>query len=288
MDQYLVQEIETRLIYSDDEFNCRGIIAPMDVVDLARDIEQGELQFPIAVQPAVDVSPPLPPGFDYRIIAGHRRFAACTKILKWPKIPAMVKSGLTEIQARVMNLGENLQRKALNILQEAKAIARLKDLGLPREHVAKHLGVTGSWVQVRFYLLEMPEEIQAEAAAGILTQFQLMKLHTYRTDEERFEAVRKIKEARASGEKAPLIGKRKKVSEDIAKERKKDEIEEMMSLISERMGNGIHTRCLAWAAGNINTLELYKTLQAFAESEGKLFVPPKITFGAEDFMRPRK
>ena len=280
MDQYATREIATKLIYSDDDFNCRGVIAPMDVVDLARDIDEHGLQFPIAVQPKEDVQAGLPPGFDFRIIAGHRRFAACTKILKREFIPAMVKTGLSETQARVMNLAENLQRKALNILQEANAISRLKDLGVPREHVAKQLGVTGSWVQVRFYLLEMPEEIQKEAAAGILTQYHIMQLHTLKTPEEKYEAVRKIKDARAAGEKVPHVGKRKKVSEDVAKERKKDEIEEMMLTISERLGNGIHTRCLAWAAGNINTLELYKSLKAHAESEGKTFYPPKITFGS--------
>jgi len=284
MYQYKVEEIETARIYSDDEFNCRGCIAPMDVVGLARDIEEHGLQFPIAVQPLSEVTCVYPSGKDFRIIAGHRRFAACMKILKWQKIPALIKTGLSETQARLMNLAENLQRKALNILQEAQAIVRLKDLGLSREAVAKELGQNSSWVQVRFYLLEMPEEIQKEAAAGIITQYQIMQLHTLRSPAEMFEAVKKIKTAKANNEKVPHIGRRRRISESVAKERKRDEIEEMMAVIRDRLGNSIATRCLAWAAGNINTLELYKSLTEYAESSGKKFIPPKIHYGQDDFI----
>ena len=70
---YAVQEIELTRIYNDSKFNCRGAILPMDVVDLAKDIELNGLQFPIAVQPAVDVDGGLPDGYNFRIVAGHRR-----------------------------------------------------------------------------------------------------------------------------------------------------------------------------------------------------------------------
>ena len=86
--EYTVLHIEMRRIYSDGDFNCRGKILPMDIIDLAKDIDRNGLQFPIAVQPVCDVKSTIPEGFNFRIIAGHRRFEAL-RILKNEEIPAM-------------------------------------------------------------------------------------------------------------------------------------------------------------------------------------------------------
>src|SRR5690606_1891994 len=113
-------------------------------------------------------------------------------------IPCMVKSGLDEVQARILNLGENLKRKDLNILQEARAISHLHEFGVPRDHVAAELGVSSGWVQTRYYLLELPEDIQEECAAGVINQAQIKQLYTLRDKpDQQFEAVKKIKDAKA-------------------------------------------------------------------------------------------
>lgn len=269
INEYTVFDIELNRIWSDEDFNCRGIIVPLDVVDLVKDIERNGLQFPIAVQPINDVdnrddgdSP-----FDFRIVAGHRRFQVF-KILKKESIPAMIKVGLSEVQARLLNLGENLKRKALNILQEAKAIERLRNLGLNRRQVGEELGVSTAWVQVRFNLLDLPTVIQEEAAAGILNQYQIKELYSLTAEEEQFEAVKRIKNARLRGEKGVSVGKTPEQSPFKKKRQPKNVVQGMIDHLAANVGFGLHTRTLAWANGEINSAELFFDIRRYAEDQG--------------------
>lgn len=271
--EYETIRLEVSKIYSDDTFNCRGQISPVSVADLASSIKEKGLQFPIAVQPAGDVKTAMPSGFDFRIIAGHRRFKAC-KILGWETVPAMVKTGLSEVDARILNLSENLNRMDLNILQEALALKHLQEAGLPRETVAKALNKSGGWVQVRFNLLTLPAEIQQEAAAGILNQYQIKSIYSLETVEEQYAAVRKIKDQKLKGEKPDPVGKKKVKTATIAKERKKHEMTEMSELMAKTIGYGMHTRALAWAAGHISSADLFRDIQKMCEAKGKAFIPP--------------
>ncbi len=85
---YNVQDIPLNDILADPSFNCRGIIAPIDVVELAKDIEQHKLQNPIIVQ---NIDPKNNIGKDFRIVAGHRRYSAF-KVLKKETIPLRIGS----------------------------------------------------------------------------------------------------------------------------------------------------------------------------------------------------
>ena len=277
--QYLVIDALMAELYHDDTFNCRGSIAPMDVADLAKSIDKNGLQFPITIQPVEDVASEtlraelVSRGIKWRIIAGHRRHKAC-KVLSWQQIPAMVRRGLTEAQARILNLSENFDRKDLNIMQEAKALEALEAAGVPRDTVAREINKSSSWVQVRYYLLRMPKEIQEEAAAGLLNQYQIKQLYSLETPEQMYDAVKKIKEAKAKGEKPADVGNRKAKSTDTKKERKRGEIFDMMEVIQKNIGNGRDTRALAWASGEITTAEFFADIARIAEEQGKKFLPP--------------
>ncbi len=264
LNEYTVIEIPLDQIWSDDAFNCRGSIAPIDVVDLVKDIAKNGLQFPIAVQPINDVKIRDSTDALFRIVAGHRRFQSF-KILKKDTIPVMIKVGLTEVQARLLNLGENLKRKALNILQEALAIERLRTLGLNRRQVGEELGVSTSWVQVRFNLLDLPDVIQQEAAAGILNQQQIKELYGLEGKDEQCEAVKKIKNARLRGEKSVSVGKTP--AQDPFKKRRQpcNVVQDMMNHMGSTVGHGLHTRVLAWANGVINSAELFFDIQRYAK-----------------------
>ncbi len=286
-ENYQVSLLPVSAIYSDDHFNCRGTIAVIDVADLATDIQKNTLQFPIAVQPAEDVITELPEGKLYRIVAGHRRFKAWSVLrhgwkpgdlaagnVPWDEsngnpfdvIPCMIKSGLSEVQARVLNLGENLKRRDLNIMQEALAIKHLREAGVPRDSVALELGMSSGWVQTRYYLLDLPEEIQRECAAGLINQAQIKQLYTLREDpDKQFAAVRKIKSAKIKGEKVSHVGVRKKTAVDVKKERKRPEIFDMIEVLAKATGYGLHTRSLAWASGEITTAELFVDVTRFCE-----------------------
>ena len=263
-EQYQTIMIPLSEVYSDDDFNCRGPIAPIDVAELAQDIQLNGLQFPITVQPAEDVEHEIP--CPWRIIAGHRRYKAFEVLGRDSKdfllVPAMVRRGLTEIQARVLNLGENIKRKDLNILQEARALEKLYEAGVPRDHVAKLLSKSSGWVQNRYCLLALPEEIQEECANGMINQQQIKQLYSLRHDiDKQFAAVKAIKEAKARGESIKHVGKRKKQPTDTKKARHRNECFDMIEYVQEAIGYGPATRALAWASGEITTEEFFDTLK---------------------------
>ena len=195
-----VREIPVSEIHEDEEFNCRGVITPFDVVDLARDIELNNLQMPVGIYEYTPEEQKRT-GFRYKLIQGYRRFKACTLILEWKTIPCSVQPHMSDIQARIVNLGENLNRQALNIMQEAKAINALKLAGLSEQEVARQLHTSRGWVQVRFMLLDLPSAIQDEASAGLLSQQQIRDLYSIPNNDARFEQVKQIKDAKARGEK---------------------------------------------------------------------------------------
>jgi ParB/RepB/Spo0J family partition protein len=269
MSNYQVENIEMSRIYSDNDFNCRGTISPLDVKDLAEDIQHNDLQFPISVQPVADVENGLPNGYDYRIIAGHRRFMAF-RVLRRTEIPAMIKSGLNELQALTHNLSENLQRKQLNILEEARALKKLKDLGLIQDRAAEAVGRTRSWIQIRYNLLDLPEVIQEEAAAGILNQSQIKQIYSLKTPEDQYAAVRNIKNSLLRGERGFSVAPKAKLDPFKKRRRPKNEVDDMIQHIAKEspIGFGLATRALAWANGTINTAELFLDIKRVSDERG--------------------
>lgn len=243
-------------ILSDPEFNCRGQFGPMDVHDLTEDIKRHGLLQPILVQPHRT-------GFDdeikFRIVAGHRRFLAWSLQSDDP-IPAIIKE-LSDDAARVLNLTENLKRKNLNPLQEAKALQKLLRSGIQRKILAESLGVSSTWVQVRQNLLELPEYIQNAVAQGVVTQNQIRQLYALRQYPDRMlDAFKTIKDGKRHGK---VIDVHRKVQSTYRKAKRTSlEIEQMIEFLgATEIGFGIHTRMLAWAAGNISTNELFVDLK---------------------------
>lgn len=267
--QMVVHDIPMTEIFADANLNCRGDIAPFDIIELAQSIDKNGLQQPITVQPYSQSGTP----YKYRIIIGHRRHKAY-QVLNRKTIPAIIKTGLSEIQARVLNLQENLERKNLNITQEAYAIKKFKVAGYTLKEVAELIGMSTGWVQVRYALLELEPEIQEAAAAGFITQEQLKDLSSIRTREERFDAVKQIKESKLRGEKKAIKVKKKKKSPLAKKPRNREEIFEFQEHIIDSIGANFGTRCLAWAAGEISDLDLYGDIKEIAEDLDILYTPP--------------
>lgn len=263
-----ISNIKMADLFCDDNFNCRGQIAPIDVTDLSRSMDLHGLQLPIEVQP-YDKEP----GRKFRIICGHRRYKAAT-LLRWQEIPAIIKDGLTETAARLRNLTENLNRKDLNIAQEAKALLNLKMAGMTQEETAAQLNKSRGWIQVRFMLLELVPEIQAEAAAGLLNQEQIRDLYTMRDDlHAQAEAVRAIKEAKGRGEKVVKI-QPKKENVNSKRQRNRVEIFAMIEHIAEAVDMCLATRALAWASGEISDGEFYADLAAEAREKRRHYAIP--------------
>lgn len=254
-------EVPMNEIYCDNDFNCRGSIAPIDVIDLARSIDTHGLQQSIVIQPYNKM-----PGFKYRIVSGHRRYWAF-KVNRSEKIPAVIKEGLSELDAKQLNLEENLKRKDLNILQEANAIKTFIEARWPQDMIAARLGQSRGWVQARVSLLMLPIEVQREAAAGFLTQEHVKQLATIKDPERVAEAVRNIKDAKLRGEKG-IRAKVKKENPLSKKPRDRNEIFQLQEMIQDAIGNNLATRCLGWAAGEISKFDVARDLKEYCEEQG--------------------
>lgn len=273
----VVVKIPLNDIFVNEEFNCRGQIAPIDVVDLVDSIKRKGLLQPVVVQPITTV-----PGKKYLLLAGYRR-ATAYRVMSEDLIPAIIREPMSEVEARLLNLTENLQRQELTISQEAKALKKLYDLKLGRDTVAKALNKSGGWVQARMNLLDLPSEVQAAVEAGAIPQVHIRDLHTIYKKSKLSEPeakllciseANKIKEARDKGQ--IHYATKKKTDYKSKRIRTRGEIYNMIEYLSETaIGMGPYTRAMAWCAGNITTEELYEDFAAYAIANGLEYTMPR-------------
>jgi len=257
LEQYQAYPIPVSAIYYDAAFNCRGEFTLQSVKELADSIaEAGRLICPVAVQPWTKAA-----GCEYRLIVGHRRFKAVTTFLKWTEIPAYVCEGLSDHQARMLNLVENLQRKSLNILEEARAIQSLYPNGASVREAARELKQPTKWVHVRVRLLRMPEAVQQKAAAGLLSQMNLEMLAGLETPDEQIKAADKIVDARRRGKGKFLPGLNRTYKRRWGS-RPQEEINRMIERMLDAGIGGLPPRVAAWCAGHVSDEDLLKEIEA--------------------------
>lgn len=243
-------------IFYDADFNCRGEFTLQSVKDLADSITKvGRLIYPVLVQPWATK------GYEYRLIVGYRRYKAITTFLKWPLIPAIVCRGLTAHQATLLNLTENLERKDLNIWEEARALKRLYPRGVTLARAKEELNKTTNWVSIRLRLLQMPPEIQQKAAAGLLSQANLAIIQQL-YGKDQLIATRQIVEARQRGTGKRLPGLDRKLKHRSKYPRGKEEINKMVEHMLLLNIGGLAPRVGAWCAGHITDEVLLEEIAA--------------------------
>ncbi len=112
-----IDDVKTDEIMVSD-FNVRKNDKKANIADLAKSIKKYGLLQPIVLTKSNDNK------YNYEVIIGQRRFLAHKK-LKWKTIKAIIKENLSEIDAKVLSLAENMQRVDLNITDKMEAITYL-------------------------------------------------------------------------------------------------------------------------------------------------------------------
>ena len=103
-----------------------------------------------------------------QIATGHRRVAACVR-LGLKSIKCILRR-LTDEQMAEVNLDENLKRKTLNPIEEARGYANFRDrFDRSEQWIADRFAVTRDIVAQRLRLLTFPQPIQDLIAKGKLT-----------------------------------------------------------------------------------------------------------------------
>jgi len=129
-----------------------------------REVDQFELMDSIRSVGVLSYLLVRPVGDDFEIVAGERRYRA-GKALGLESLPCRVRH-LTNEEVGKIQLIENIQRSNLSATEELAGVRELEELGVKGEALAKSLGKTNDWLQLRLDLGKLPGGAQEAVGAG--------------------------------------------------------------------------------------------------------------------------
>jgi len=139
------------------EFITRGQYQPRKdmsqeaLEELAQSIKKHGVLQPVIVRPIADKK--------YELIAGERRWRAC-QMAGLPNIPVVIKE-VSDSATMAMALIENIQREDLNPMEEAVALARLKEeFELTQQEVADAVGKSRVAVTNLLRLMNLHDDVK--------------------------------------------------------------------------------------------------------------------------------
>ena len=141
----------------------RRLFGDAELEELAASIRENGLLQPLVVRSA-------PGSLDrFELVVGERRLRAVSR-LGWEEVSVMVRE-VTDDTLLVLALVENLQREALNPLEEAEGYAALSDkFQMSYTDIAKAVGKDRSTVANLIRLLKLPPSIRRLVEQGALSQ----------------------------------------------------------------------------------------------------------------------
>lgn len=127
--------------------------------ELADSMRQRGVIQPIVVRPH---------GKNFQIVAGERRWRAAQRA-RLHQIPAVVRN-LSDEETLEIAIVENVQRKDLNVIEEAEAYAKLShDYGHSQSRLAEIVGKSRSHIANLMRLLELPNSVKTLVVEEKLT-----------------------------------------------------------------------------------------------------------------------
>jgi len=132
-----------------------------ELQDLSRSIQANGLLQPLMVRPD-------PSSDRFQLVAGERRLRAISG-LGWTEAPVVVRE-VDDRTLLVLALVENIQREALNPLEEAEGYQHLsREFGLTQGEIAEAVGKNRSTVANGLRLLKLPLPVRTLLADGSLS-----------------------------------------------------------------------------------------------------------------------
>ena len=128
--------------------------------ELAKSIEQNGIIQPILVRPMADGS--------YQLIAGERRWRAA-RMAGLTEVPVTIRE-MSDEEASIFALIENLQREDLNPVEEAEGLKSLiESYGFTQEEAADKVGKSRTAVTNTLRLLKLPSSVRNLLSDGKIT-----------------------------------------------------------------------------------------------------------------------
>ncbi|MGN1409209.1 MAG: ParB/RepB/Spo0J family partition protein [Eubacteriales bacterium] len=220
------------------------------IAALAESIKENTLLQPILVRKN---------GERYEIIAGERRFRACT-MLGMTEIPAIITAA-DDLTAAKYALIENLQREDLNPYEEACAYRSLiDDFFLTQEEIAAQVGKSRSAVANSLRLLDLPPEIVSLVNSGTISGGHARALLGLTDKSKMLPLAEKIyiNGLSVRGTEEAVKEENRKTVRDISDEKLKDEPVKVdyMKVIEERFTGITGRRCRISEKKGVKTFQL--------------------------------
>ncbi len=131
----------------------------------------------------------------YTIIAGERRWRAARQA-GLTTVPAVIRERVDRSEDLELALVENLQRRDLTPLEEARAFEQMRaTLGLSQADIAGRVGIDRSTVANALRLLKLPPDLQELVEQGQLTAGHARALLAFGDDDARRVWARRAVEA---------------------------------------------------------------------------------------------
>jgi ParB family transcriptional regulator, chromosome partitioning protein len=198
--------------------------------------EFGVLQ-PIVVRPL----PHPDGGASFELIMGERRLRASIAA-GLETIPAVIRETADDAMLRDALL-ENLHRANLNPLEEASAYQQLlSDFGITQDELATKLGRSRPQVTNTLRLLRLPERIQSQVAAGVLSAGHARALLSVTDSGAQATLAKKIVAQSLSVRQAEEAAGLVKASQPGTKKVRQGGRSDQLAEIAERMGDRLNTR----------------------------------------------
>jgi len=211
-------EVEVSSITA-NPFQPRHEFNEEEIDGLAASIKSQGLLQPVVLRKKVD---------GYEIISGERRFRAMKK-LNWDKIPAIIKSKVSDREMLELALVENIQRQNLNDIETALAYQQLLlDCGLSHEELSERVGKSRSSITNYLRLLKLPAAVQNSVRKGAIAMGHARAILAIDDAKKQKEIAEQIVENKLSvrdvediikiikGEKTKGNGKKRKENKEIA------------------------------------------------------------------------
>ena len=212
-----------------NRFQPREVFDETGLEELSESIKEHGVIQPIIVREIGD---------KYELIAGERRTKA-SALAGLTTIPAIIRN-MDDKESAKVSLLENLQRKNLSAIEEARTYKRILELdNMTQEELARNLGRSQPMVANKLRLLSLPEEIQDALMMNQISERHARSLLTVKDKKDQLMFLDKIKRERLTVRE--LDAELKKYKKDpqsyVQKQFHLNNQDEMLSLNIENNGN---------------------------------------------------